>query len=66
MTKTQASTALAELIWDDNKEHNDYDEYIEDGNDPAGHALYWAAVIIGKTKYLEKDLKAHKKRKVKP
>lgn len=62
MTKAEASQALAEYVRDNNNEHNDYDQHVEDGNDPREHVLYWSAVILGKTSYLQKELKDHKRK----
>lgn len=54
-----AAKKVAEHIWEDDAEHENYDEYIKDFNDPRDHVLYQAALVLGHEDEFDDDIKEY-------
>ncbi len=52
----ESAKELASYIWDSSAEHESYEQYIAEGEDPKSHILYHAARILGHDKKFEKDI----------
>jgi hypothetical protein len=59
VNKEESAKELALYIWDGSAEHENYQQYIEEFNDPKDHILYHAAVILGHEQEFEKDIQKY-------
>lgn len=55
----QAANEVATYIWDSDAQHESYEEYIDEGNDPREHVLYHAAVVLGFELDFDKDIEEY-------
>lgn len=51
-----AAIECARYIFDSDCEQVSYQEYVQDGNDPRDHILYFAAVVLGETEDFQPDI----------
>ena len=59
VNKEESAKELASYIWDSSAEHESYEQYIVEGDDPKDHILYHAALILGHEKEFEKDIEKY-------
>lgn len=52
-----AAEECARYIFDSEWEQTGYQEYIQDGNDPRDHILYYAAIVLGNEKEFQTDIR---------
>lgn len=55
MNKSSAENC-AEYIMDAECEHESYEEYVKEGNDPRDHILYHAAFVLNQTDVFQEDI----------
>jgi hypothetical protein len=51
-----AALECARYIFDSQSEQESYQEFIQDGNDPRDHILYYAAVVLNETDDFQPDI----------
>ena len=51
-----AALECARYILDSQSEQESYQEFIQDGNDPRDHILYYAAVVLNETDDFQIDI----------
>ena len=51
-----SSEECARYIFDSDCEQVSYQEFIQDGNDPRDHILYYAAVVLGEDINFKEDI----------
>lgn len=51
-----AARECASYIFDSETEQNSYQSYIEEGNDPRDHILYYAARVLSKDDQFDVDI----------
>lgn len=51
-----AAMECARYIFDSDDEQISYQEYIQDGNDPRDHILYYAALVLGEIEDFQIDI----------
>lgn len=56
-----AAIECARYIFDSDCEQVSYQEYIQDGNDPRDHILYFAAVVLNETEDFQPDIDTYLK-----
>lgn len=56
MNIRDASIECARYIFDSDCEQVSYQEYVQDGNDPRDHILYFAAMVLDETDDFQPDI----------
>lgn len=54
-----AAMECARYIFDSDSEQIGYQEFIQEGNDPRDHILYYAAVVLNETEDFQIDIYKH-------
>ena len=50
---------VAQYVWDSDCLRESYDQHIEEGNNPADHLLYSAAVVLGLSDEFKEDIERY-------
>ena len=57
----ESARECASYIFDSETEQTSYQNYIEEGNDPRDHILYYAARVLGKDDQFDVDISEYEK-----
>jgi hypothetical protein len=54
-----AAEECANYIFNSDSEHINYEDFIQQGNDPREHILYYAAIILGEVDQFQTDIEEY-------